>query len=363
MTRGRPKADLVVSDDERAQLIAFARSRSLPASLSARARIVLSSAEGEANSSIAERLELGKATVGKWRARFIERRIAGLYDDVRPGPPRTIDDERVACLIKTTLHTKPASGSTHWSVRSVAAETGISKSSVQRYFQLFGLQPHRSESFKLSNDPFFVEKLRDVVGSYLSPLENALVLCVDEKSQCQALERTQPMLPMGFGYAEGVTHDNKRHGTTRLFAPLNTMDGSVISMCQPRHRHNEWLKFLRLINRSTPKHLSLRLIVDNYATHSQPGVQKWLARNPRFVMHFTPTSALSLNMVERCFRDITDKRIRRDSFTSVAELELAIDLYVTHHNIDPKPFIWTASANDILAKVTQAKAALAAAAG
>src|SRR5664279_1313956 len=210
MTRGRPKTELVVTDAERRQLTSFARSRSLRASLSARARIILSSAAGEANSSIAERLGLGKATVGKWRVRFIERRIAGLYDDMRPGPPRSIDDERVASLIKTTLHTKPASGSTHWSVRCVAAETGISKSSVQRYFQLFGLQPHRTEGFKLSNDPFFVEKLRDVVGLYLSPPDNALVICVDEKSQCQALERTQPMLPMGFGYVEGVKRSASR---------------------------------------------------------------------------------------------------------------------------------------------------------
>jgi putative transposase len=228
-TRGRPKVELVLRDEERMQLTSYARSRSLPRSLSERARIILSSAEGEANSSIAARLKLSKATVGKWRARFVERRIAGLYDDVRPGAPRSIDDERIAELINTTLHTKPADGSTHWSVRTVAAETRISKSSVQRYFQLFGLQPHRTEGFKLSNDPFFVEKLRDVVGLYLSPPDKALVLCVDEKSQCQALERTQPMLPMGLGYAEGVTHDYKRHGTTTLFAALNVLNGAVLA--------------------------------------------------------------------------------------------------------------------------------------
>ena len=237
MNKGRPKVALVVSNEERTQLVSFARSRSLPASLSMRARIVLSSAEGEPNNSIAERLKLTNATVGKWRTRFIERRVAGLYDDVRPGPPRSIDDERVAQLIKTTLHTKPANGATHWSVRTVAAETGISKTSVQRYFRLIGLQTHRSESFKLSNDTFFIEKLRDVVGLYLSPPENAMVLCVDEKSQCQALERTQPMLPMGFGYVEGVTHDYKRHGTTTLFAALNVLNGAVLASCKPRHRH------------------------------------------------------------------------------------------------------------------------------
>jgi len=253
MRTGRPKADLVLSSEERQQLQSFARSRSLPAALSNRARIILSSAEGELNSSIAARLELTKATVGKWRLRFIERRVAGLYDDVRPGKPRTIDDERVAQLIKTTLHTKPADGSTHWSVRTVAAETGISKTSVQRYFQLFGLQPHRSETFKLSNDPFFVEKLRDIVGLYLSPPDNALVICVDEKSQCQALERTQPMLPMGWGYVEGVTHDYKRHGTTTLFAALNVLNGAVLSSCKPRHRHQEFLSFLREIDNAVER--------------------------------------------------------------------------------------------------------------
>ncbi len=231
MRTGRPKTELVLSDDERAQLQSFARSRSLPAALGNRARLLLASAEGEPNSAIAGRLGVSKATVGKWRTRFIERRIAGLYDDVRPGKPRTIDDERVAHLIKTTLHTKPANGSTHWSVRTVAAETGISKTSVQRYFQLFGLQPHRTDSFKLSTDPFFIEKLRDVVGLYLSPPDNALAICVDEKSQCQALERTQPMLPMGFGYVEGVTHDYKRHGTTTLFAALNVLNGAVLAAC------------------------------------------------------------------------------------------------------------------------------------
>ena len=239
MRTGRPKVELMLTDEERLQLESFARSRSLPAALSNRVRLVLASAAGEANNAIAARLKLTNQTVGKWRKRFIERGIAGLYDDVRPGPARTIDDERVAHLIKTTLHTKPANGSTHWSVRTVAAETGISKTSVQRYFQLFGLQPHRTEGFKLSNDPFFIEKLRDVVGLYLSPPDNALVICVDEKSQCQALERTQPMLPMGFGYVEGVTHDYKRHGTTTLFAALNVLNGAVLAACKPRHRQRD----------------------------------------------------------------------------------------------------------------------------
>ena len=351
MERGRPKAALVLTDDERAQLLAFARSRSLPGSLSTRARIVLSSAQGETNSSIAERLRASRPMVGKWRARFIERRIAGLYDDVRPGPPRSIDDERVAGLIKTTLHTKPADGSTHWSVRGVAAETGISKSSVQRYFQLYGLQPHRSESFKLSTDPFFIEKLRDVVGLYLSPPENALVLCVDEKSQCQALERTQPMLPMGLGYVEGVTHDYKRHGTTTLFAALNVLNGAVLATCKPRHRHQEFLSFLREIDGAVPAELDIHCIVDNYATHSHRKVKAWLASRPRWHMHFIPTYSSWLNQVERFFALITDKAIRRGSFTSVKQLVLRIDQFVTRHNTDSRPFRWTATADSIIEKL------------
>lgn len=338
MGRGRPKTELVLSEDERAQLTSFARSRSLPAGLGARARIVLSSANGEANSSIADRLELAQATVGKWRKRFIERRIPGLYDNVRPGAPRSIDDERLAALINTTLHTKPADGSTHWSVRGAAGQTGISKSSVQRYFSLFGLQPHRSESFKLSNDAFFIEKLRDVVGLYLSPPDNALVLCVDEKSQCQALERTQPMLPMGLGYAEGVTHDYKRHGTTTLFAALNVLNGAVLASCKPRHRHQEFLSFLREIDKAVPDELDVHCIVDNYATHSHRKVKAWLASRPRWHMHFIPTYSSWLNQVERFFALITDKAIRRGSFTSVAQLVQRIDHFVACHNENPHPF-------------------------
>ena len=351
MRTGRPKADLVLSDDERAQLQSFARSRSLPAALSSRASIVLSSAEGEPNNSIAERFRLAQATVGKWRTRFIERRIVGLYDDVRPGAPRTIDDERITQLINTTLHTKPADGSTHWSVRTVAGQTGISKSSVQRYFQLFGLQPHRTEGFKLSTDPFFIEKLRDVVGLYLSPPDNALVICVDEKSQCQALERTQPMLPMGFGYAEGVTHDYKRHGTTTLFAALNVLNGAVLATCKPRHRHQEFLSFLREIDTAVPPELDIHCIVDNYATHSHPKIKAWLASRARWHMHFIPTNRYWLNQVERFFALITDKAIRRGSFTSVQQLVQRIDQFVTHHNANCQPFQWTATADSILQKL------------
>ena len=351
MKTGRPKAELLLTDAERSQLQSFARSRSLPAALSVRARIILDSASGEQNKDIAARLKLSMATVGKWRSRFVDRRIAGLYDDMRPGKPRTIDDERVAQLIKTTLHTKPADGATHWSVRSVATETGISKSSVARYFQLFGLQPHRTEGFKLSNDPFFIEKLRDVVGLYLSPPDNALVICVDEKSQCQALERTQPMLPMGLGYVEGVTHDYKRHGTTTLFAALNVLNGAVLASCKPRHRHQEYLSFLREIEKAVPAALDIHCIADNYATHNHPKVKAWLAAHPRWTMHFIPTYSSWLNQVERFFGLITDKAIRRGSFTSVKQLVQRIDHFVAAYNNHCRPFRWTATADSILEKL------------
>lgn len=353
MAMGRPKAELTLSADEHAQLQSMARSRSIPAALATRARIVLGSAAGEPNSALAERLGLTKATVGKWRARFVERRINGLYDEIRPGKPRTIDDERVADLINKTLHTKPANGATHWAVRSIAAETGISPTSVHRYFKLFGLQPHRAESFKLSTDPFFIEKLRDVVGLYLNPPDNALVLCVDEKSQCQALERTQPMLPMGLGYVEGVTHDYKRHGTTTLFAALNVLTGEVFADCKARHRHQEFLSFLRAIDKSVPSELDVHCIVDNYATHKHPKVKAWLAARPRWHMHFIPTYSSWLNQVERFFGLITEKAIRRGSFSSVKQLIKRIDHFVSHYNRDCKPFTWTATAESILAKLSR----------
>lgn len=353
MPMGRPKAELVLSEDEQSQLASMVRSRSIPAALVTRARIVLAAAAGEPNSEIAERLQLTRATVGKWRARFLERRINGLHDELRPGKPRTIDDERVAELINTTLHTKPADGSTHWSVRAVAAETSISPTSVHRYFKLLGLQPHRSETFKLSTDAFFIEKLRDVVGLYLNPPENALVLCVDEKSQCQALERTQPMLPMGLGYVEGVTHDYVRHGTTTLFAALNVLNGAVLAECKPRHRHQEFLAFLRSIDKAVPADLDVHCIVDNYSSHKHPKVKAWLAARPRWHMHFIPTYSSWLNQVERFFSIITDKAIRRGSFTSVRELVQKIDHFVAHYNQNCKPFAWTATADSILAKLSR----------
>ena len=351
MSMGRPKVELVLSDEEQSQLQAMARSRSLPASLTQRAKIVLACVDGTANRAVAERFELSNATVGKWRRRFVERRIAGLYDELRPGKPRSIDDERIAELINTTLHTKPKDGATHWSVRALEAHTTISKSSVQRYLKLFAVQPHRTESFKLSTDPFFIEKLRDVVGLYLNPPENALVVCVDEKSQVQALERTQPMLPLGLGYVEGVTHDYVRHGTTTLFAALNVLNGAVLATCKPRHRHQEFLAFLRAIDKAVPARLDIHAIVDNYSTHKHPKVKAWLAARPRWHLHFIPTYSSWLNLVERFFALITDKAIRRGSFRSVSQLIAKIDHFVAHHNQNSNPFVWTATADSILAKL------------
>lgn len=351
MAIGRPKAQLLLSDEEQTQLQSMARSRSLPAALAQRAKIVLACATGTANSAVAERFETSNATVGKWRARFIERRISGLYDELRPGKPRTIDDERVAQLINTTLHAKPKDGATHWSVRALEAHTGVSKSSVQRYLSLFAVQPHRTESFKLSTDPFFIEKLRDVVGLYLNPPENALVVCVDEKSQVQALERSQPMLPLGLGYVEGITHDYLRHGTTTLFAALNVLNGAVLAACKPRHRHQEFLAFLRAIDKAVPAALDVHAIVDNYSTHKHAKVKAWLAAHPRWHLHFVPTYSSWLNLVERFFALITDKAIRRGSFRSVKELIAKIDHFVHHHNQNCSPFVWTATADSILAKL------------
>jgi putative transposase len=348
---GRALLPLILTEDERLQLESMARSRAMPAALVQRAKIVLACAEGMLNSHVARRFDTTKATVGKWRQRFANRRIAGLYDELRPGKPRTIDDERVAELIHTTLHTRPRGAATHWSVRDLEAESGISKSSVQRYLKLFGVQPHRTESFKLSTDPFFVEKLRDVVGLYLNPPDNALVVCVDEKSQCQALERTQPMLPMGLGYVEGVTHDYKRHGTTTLFAALDVLSGAVLGTCKPRHRHQEFLSFLREIDKAVPEQLDIHAIVDNYSTHKHPKVKAWLAARPRWHLHFVPTYSSWLNLVERFFALITNKAIRRGSFRSVKDLTIKINQFVVHYNQNCKPFMWTATADSILAKL------------
>lgn len=350
MTTGRPKAPLTVTDDERLQLTSLARSRTLPHALVARAKLVLWSAKGESNSQIAARLSWTKATVGKWRQRFLQYRLAGLYDELRPGRPRTIEDEQVAALLKRTLSRKPAAG-THWTVREAARVSGISKSTVHRLFQAFALQPHRTRSFKLSTDPFFVEKVRDIVGLYLNPPDHALVLCVDEKSQIQALNRTQPVLPMGLGYVEGVTHDYVRHGTTTLFAALDIVTGAVFTECKARHRHQEFLSFLRRLDDCIPEYLDVHLIVDNYATHKHAKVRTWLAQRPRYHMHYTPTYSSWLNQVERWFGLITQRAIRRGSFRSVKELVAKIDSFVQHYNRSRHPFVWTATADSILAKI------------
>ena len=352
MRSGRPKTELVISADERAQLVSMARSRSLPAALALRARIVLACERHPSNRTVAGELGIGPHTVGKWRNRFIADRLTGLYDELRRGRPRTIADEAVAELVAKTLASKPMAG-THWTVRTMATETELSKSTVHRFFRLFGLQPHRTRSFKLSTDPFFVDKLRDVVGLYLNPPDKALVLCVDEKSQVQALERTQPMLPMGFGYVEGVTHDYKRHGTTTLFAALNLLDGSVLAQCKPRHRHQEFLSFLRHIEANVPAKLDLHVVVDNYATHKHPKVRAWLTQRPRWHLHFTPTYASWLNQVERFFALATQRAIRRGSFVSVADLVRKIDRFVTDYNVKAQPFVWTATTDEILEKIAR----------
>ncbi|MBB3011373.1 IS630 family transposase [Cupriavidus alkaliphilus] len=347
---GRPGIKVEVSAGEREQLASMSRSRSLPHSLVRRAKIILMAADGHPNLEIAAQCGVTPPAVTFWKKRFVAHGLAGLHDQAKSGRPRTHDDEAVAELLSKVLHEKPR-GSTHWSVRTAAEDTGISKSSVARYFSLFGVQPHRAKSFKLSSDPYFIEKVRDIVGLYLSPPTNALVLCVDEKSQCQALERTQPVLPMGLGYVEGVTHDYIRHGTTTLFAALNAATGEIIAQCKPRHRHQEFISFLNHIDKAVPAALDVHLIVDNYATHKHPKVKAWLAKRPRYHMHFTPTYSSWLNQVERWFGLITQQAIRRGSFDSVRQLVLQIQRYVEHYNVHKRPFVWTATADSILAKV------------
>ncbi len=337
----------------------LSRGRRVEARVQQRASVILLAAQGRQNKDIAAEVRLDRRQVALWRRRFIDGGIEALLQDAsRSGRTPSVTAQVESHILHTTLHGKPTAA-TQWSTRTLASHLGLSATTVRRVWQRNGIKPHLQDTFKVSRDPRFEDKLIDVVGLYMNPPEHALVLSCDEKSQIQALNRTQPGLPMKPGRAGTMTHDYKRNGTTTLFAALNTLDGTVISMCQDRHRHEEWLKFLNLINRKTPKHLQLHLIVDNYATHKHPQVQAWLAKHPRFVIHFTPTSASWLNMVERFFRDISENRIKQGSFTSVAELEQAIAQYIEHHNKNPKPFIWTASASDILAKVTRAKAALA----
>jgi putative transposase len=308
------------------------------------------SADGMSNTAIAAKLGLTGATVGKWRSRYLAEGIQGLYGELRSGRPRTISDEKVAWLVRKTLKTRPK-GATHWSVRTMAEGCGLSKSTVHRIWKAFGLQPHRQRHFKLSTDPFFVEKVRDIAGLYLNPPDNALVLCVDEKSQIQALDRSQPLLPLGLGYAEGVTHDYVRHGTTTLFAALDIATGTVISRCRQRHRHQEFLQFLREIDSSVPEHLDVHLVIDNYATHKHAKVRRWLAARPRYHVHYTPTYASWLNQVEIWFGIITRRAIRRGVFRSVKQLIQKIEDFVEHYNRQSRPFVWVATADSILEKI------------
>jgi putative transposase len=350
MQPGRPAKALQVSAVDRTELETIARSRSLPAGLVRRAQMVLMMADGMSNSEVARRFRVSRPTVTVWRTRYRERGIAGLHSELKAGRPRTLSDERIAELINTALRSTP-SEATHWSRRTLAEQTGLSATTVHRYLSLFGLQPHRTRTFKLSTDPLFIEKVRDVVGLYLNPPDKALVLCVDEKSQVQALGRTQPLLPMGLGYVEGVTHDYVRHGTTTLFAALDVANGTVITQCKARHRHQEFLAFLRHVQSNVPPHLNVHLIVDNYATHKHAKVKAWLARRPRFHVHYTPTYASWLNQVERWFGLITQRTIRRGSFDSVRDLKRKIQDFVEHYNQHPRPFMWTATVDSILAKL------------
>jgi len=350
MRTGRPKKPVDLSNEESEQLKSFASSRSLPHALVTRARIVLLAGGGLTNKAIGRKVGLSAWTVGKWRARYLTHGLQGLYDEWRPGRPRTISDEKVAALIRKTLRTKPKNA-THWSVRSMAQDTKLSKSTVQRIWRAFALQPHRQRHFKLSNDPFFVEKVRDIVGLYLNPPDKAMVLCVDEKSQIQALDRTQPLLPLGIGYAEGVTHDYVRHGTTTLFAALDIATGRVLAQCKRRHRHQEYLQFLRHIDGNVPKDLDIHVVVDNYSTHKHPKVKRWFAGRPRYHVHYTPTYSSWLNQVEIWFHLISRRTIRRGTFRSVKRLVDRIDRFVTNYNAKTRPFVWTATADSILEKI------------
>ena len=351
----RVAPQIVLTDEERDELMRLVRSKLTSVRLVQRARIVLLAADGMQSKDIAQALGVGRVQVSRWRERYAQSRLSGIERDLpRGAPPVKVD---VARLVELTTQSKPAAA-THWSTRTMGAQIGVSPASVSRHWRANGLKPHIVHNFKVSRDPKFVEKLEDIVGLYLSPPEHAMVLCCDEKSQVQALDRTQPGLPLKKGRAATMTHDYKRNGTTTLFAALNVLDGRVIAQCQKRHRHVEWLKFLRQIDRETPQDKTLHLIADNYATHKHPAVQKWLSKHPRFNMHFTPTSASWMNMVERFFRDITTERLRRGVFTSVAELIGAIDEYIADHNAHPKAFIWTKSARDILQKVIRANSRL-----
>jgi transposase len=350
MTRGRPVPELRLSAEERETLQRWARRPKTAQALALRARIVLACAEGNSNTAVGARMRLCKQTVGKWRGRFLARRLDGLLDEPRPGAPRRISDAQVEQVLTVTLESMP-SNATHWSTRLLARRCGMSQSAVSRIWRAFALQPHRSETFKLSCDPLFIEKVRDIVGLYLNPPERALVLCVDEKAQIQALDRTQPLLPMRPGQIERRTHDYERHGTTSLFAALEMASGQVIGELHRRHRAVEFRQFLDTLDASTPAELDLHLILDNYGTHKTPLIQRWLVRHPRYHLHFTPTGSSWINLVERWFATLTERQLRRGAHRSTRELEAALRHYVETYNQDPQPFVWTKTADQILAAV------------
>jgi transposase len=360
MHRGPFPTPITLADDERMKLNDWCRRPTTAQRLALRAHIVLAAAAGRPNTAIAAELRVTLPTVRKWRDRFAATRLDGLADEPRPGAPRTITDAQVEAAVTRTLESQPA-GATHWSTRSLARTLGLSQAAVSRIWRAFGLKPHLQESFKLSTDPFFVEKVRDVVGLYLSPPDRAIVLCVDEKSQVQALDRTQPIQPALPGRPEKASHDYVRHGTTSLFAALDVATGKVIGTCQRRHRHQEFLAFLDHLDTAVerPPGTAVHVVMDNYGTHKHPRVRDWFVRHPEFVPHFTPTSSSWLNQVERFFAQITERRIRRGAFRSVAELERAIEEYLRHHNARPRPFVWTKDADLILRKVQKVAERLA----
>jgi transposase len=341
-----------LSEQEHAQLEAWTRRRTSAQALAQRSRIVLLAAEGLKNTEIAERLQINRAMAAKWRSRFAEHRLDGLTDDPRPGRPRTISDEQVDAVITKTLESTPKDA-THWSTRSMAREVGLTQTAVSRIWRAFGLQPHRQDTFKLSRDPFFIEKVHDVVGLYLNPPERAVVLCVDEKSQIQALDRTAPILPMLPGVPERATHDYKRSGTSSLYAALDLSTGKVIGALHARHRAIEFKKFLATIDREVPAHLDVHLVLDNSSTHKTPAIHRWLAAHPRFQLHFTPTSASWLNLVERWFGELTTKKLRRGAHRSVRDLNTDIRAWMTTWNQDPRPYVWTKTAEQILDSITR----------
>ena len=338
--------------DERAALESFTRRRTSAQALAQRARIVLTAADGMTNTAIARELGVHRPMVTKWRSRFAEHRVEGLTDEPRPGRPRTVGDEQVEEVIVKTLETTPRDA-THWSTRSMAAEVGLTQSAVHRIWRAFGLAPHRQDTWKLSKDPRFIEKVHDVVGLYLNPPERAVVLCVDEKSQIQALDRTAPILPMLPGVPERATHDYKRAGTSSLFAALDLTTGRVIGSLHSRHRAIEFKRFLQTIDREVPKHLDIHLVLDNSSTHKTPAIHKWLAAHPRFVLHFTPTSSSWLNLVERWFAELTTKLLRRGAHRSVRQLNADIRAWISTWNDNPRPFVWTKTADEILESITR----------